>query len=171
MRKRRWILAVVAVLALPAGMMFSQQKAQPPKAPPGVPENELVDYMISEMLAAWQIGDTNLLHTYYADDVSVVSGAYEPPLIGWAKFLQAYQQQRARIQSVQVTRRNTYTVVRGNLAWCAYQWEFGGVVEGNNVFFRGHTTLVMEKRGGKWAIVHNHTSVVPETPPAAPPKQ
>ena len=35
--------------------------------------------MISEMLGAWQVGDVDKLHKDYADDVTVVNGAYAPP--------------------------------------------------------------------------------------------
>ncbi|MBI3663876.1 MAG: nuclear transport factor 2 family protein [Acidobacteria bacterium] len=187
----RELMAVAVMIMLAAGMTAGIVEAQekpkkPPKEknapkmkaepaeqpqqvlPPGN-DNELIDYRIAEMLAGWQIGDTNLLHSAYADDVSVVSGAYEPPILGWANFLATYQKLRARISTVQVDRRNTYTVVRGTLAWSSYQWEFSGVMDGSAAHWKGQTTLVLEKRAGKWMIVHNHTSVVPEAPAAAAP--
>ena len=122
------------------------------------------------MLAAWQLGDTNLLHSVYADDVSVVSGVFEAPILGWPNFLATYQKLRARVSSVQKDRYNTYTVVRGTLAWSSFQWEFNGQVDGRAARWRGQTTLVLEKRAGKWMIVHDHTSVVADIspPPAAP---
>ncbi len=152
----------------------SKMKAEPVEqagvAPQGN-DNEVIDYRIAEMLAAWQIGDVNLLHSVYADDVSVVSGAYEAPIIGWANFLATYQKLRARITAAQKERRNTYTVVRGNLAWSSFQWEFHGEVDGAPANWRGQTTLVFEKRAGKWMIVHDHTSVTADgTTPAAAPK-
>lgn len=142
----------------------SQKKAEPAGAgaetlPPGA-DNDVIDYRIAEMLAGWQMGDTSIMHGVYADDVSVVSGAYEPPIIGWTNFLATYQKLRARITSAQKERKNTYTVVRGNLAWSSYQWEFHGEVDGAPAAWRGQTTLVLEKRAGKWMIVHDHTSVV-----------
>lgn len=186
-------LAMMLAAGMTMGMAAAQDKPQKPpkekKAPKmkaeqlaaeaaqqaAVPgnDNELIDYRIAEMLAGWQLGDTTLLHSVYADDVSVVSGAYEPPIMGWANFLATYQKLRARISSAQKDRRNTYTVVRGTLAWSSFQWEFNGAVDGNAAHWRGQTTLVLEKRDGKWMIVHDHTSVVadasaPATPPAGP---
>jgi ketosteroid isomerase-like protein len=154
-----------------APKMKAEQVESPAQA--GMPQandNNLIDYRIAEMLAAWQLGDINLLHSVYADDVSVVSGVFEAPILGWPNFLATYQKLRARVSSVQKDRYNTYTVVRGALAWSSFQWEFNGQVDGNAARWRGQTTLVLEKRAGKWMIVHDHTSVVADMspPPAAP---
>jgi ketosteroid isomerase-like protein len=125
------------------------------------------------MLAGWQIGDVELMHKMYAENVVVVSGMFEPPIVGWAAYSQAYKRQRDRIQSPRLERFNTLTTVRGNVAWVAYQWAFTAVEGTQQIAARGHTSLVLEKQGGKWLIVHNHTSVVPEqlTPPAQTPAQ
>jgi ketosteroid isomerase-like protein len=133
-----------------------------------LPDSQGIELMISQMLAAWQIGDEQLLHTFYADDVLVVSGAWEPPLQGWPSYLRAYQSQRARTQGVRLERTNTYTKVLGTTAWCTYQWEFTGQVDGAPANAVGQTTLVLEKRGVKWLIVVNHTSVAPTPQRAVP---
>ena len=125
-------------------------------------ENQ-IDYMISEMLGAWQIGDIEKLHKDYADDVTVVNGAYAPPIVGWANYLAIYQQQRTRIQQVRMDRSNTLIKVAGNVAWACYQWDFAAVTDGAPTTAQGQTTLVMEKRNNHWIIVHNHTSMVPPT--------
>ncbi len=185
MRKiSRVALVVAAGIALGmAGNAMAQDKPQKPskekkmKAEQVDPalgvvqgnDNEVIDYRIAEMLAAWQIGDTNQLHGVYADDVSVVSGAFEPPILGWPNFLATYQKLRARISAAQKERRNTYTVVRGTLAWSSFQWEFTGEVDGQAARWRGQTTLVLEKRAGKWMIVHDHTSVVADAAAAPAP--
>jgi ketosteroid isomerase-like protein len=192
MKKSWWAVALAIVLAvgMMSGTAVAQDKPQkPPKekkepkmkaepvaspaqgAAPQGNDNELIDYRIAEMLAAWQLGDTALLHSVYADDVSIVSGAYEPPIFGWTNFLATYQKLRTRISSAQKERLNTYTVVRGTLAWSCFQWEFNGQVDGNASHWRGQTSLVLEKRAGTWMIVHDHTSVVSDaTAPAAAPK-
>lgn len=139
---------------------------------PRPPDEQVLDTQISEMLAGWQIGDVGLLRRHVADDVMVVSGAYEPPLIGWNQYVAAYEAQRKRLQSVRLERRNTFIKVKGDFAWAAYQWEFSATLEGQPTAAQGHSTLLFEKRGGRWAIVHNHTSAValagvplPQPPP------
>ena len=192
MRKSWWGMALAVALAagMLSGAAVAQEKQQkPPKekkepakkpapaeasegiAPQGN-DNDLIDYRISEMLAGWQLGDTELMHSVYADDVSVVSGAYEPPIMGWSNFLATYQKLRARVVTAHKERFNTYTVVRGTLAWSSFQWEFNGDVDGQSARWRGQTTLVLEKRAGKWMIVHDHTSVVQDatTPKPEAPK-
>jgi len=138
-------------------------------------DEQQIDYMISDMLGAWQLGDVEKLHADYGDDVSVVSGIWTPPIIGWKSYLAVYQQQRARMQQVRLDRSNTYIKVNGSFGWACYQWDFSAVVDGQPSAAQGQTTLVVEKRNNRWVIVHNHTSLVTpqqaapaNTQPAAP---
>ncbi|MGA2482154.1 MAG: nuclear transport factor 2 family protein [Candidatus Acidiferrales bacterium] len=169
-------LAVLVSLASPAAAQKNKGKNK--NAPPAsgssqpvitLPDEQAIDYLISEMLGAWQIGDVDRLHKAYGDDVIAVSGTWDPPLIGWQDFLRAYQQQRARMQRVRMDRLNTYIKVDGNIAWANYQWDFTGTVDGEPMDARGHTSLVLEKREGRWLIVHNHTSLVSQSRPVVPP--
>src|SRR5579862_7711868 len=77
-----------------------KKKNTPPPAdtPPAAQgsDQQQVDYVISEMLAAWQIQDIERMHKDYADDVIIVNGQWAPPIIGWNNFLTIYQQQRGR---------------------------------------------------------------------------
>jgi ketosteroid isomerase-like protein len=168
-----WNFGTFALLAvaflLVAAAPASAQKNKKDKNPPAqqnpltpVPENHVIDVAISEMLAAWQLGDGEKMHKYYADDVLVVSGTWEAPIFSWANYLPAYKSQRARMGPISFDRTNTAIKVKENSAWATYQWEFGGVVDGNKISARGNTTLVFEKRDGNWLIVLNHTSVTPE---------
>lgn len=136
-------------------------------------DEQQIEYLISEMLGAWQIGDTEKMHKDYADDVIVVNGSWAPPVFTWANYLAVYQQQRARMQQVRMDRYNTFTKVAGNFAWACYQWDFSAVLDGQPSAARGHTTLILEKRADRWLIVHNHTSLAqtaPQTPAANTPQ-
>ncbi|MHB8501016.1 MAG: YybH family protein [Candidatus Acidiferrales bacterium] len=168
------LLATALFLACGSPVAASQKDKKKKNAPvettPFIPmgDEQQIDYMISEMLGAWQIGDIEKLHKDYADDVIVVNGIWAPPVIGWKSYLAAYQQQHARMQQERMDRTNTYIRFSGNFAWACYQWEFSAVVDGQPAAARGQTTLVMEKRDNRWVIVHNHTSVVPTAEPIAP---
>jgi len=131
-------------------------------------DEQQIDYMISEMLAAWQLGDIEKLHKDYADDVSVVNGIWAPPVFTWTNYLAVYQQQHNRMQQVRMDRTNTYIKLNGNFAWACYQWDFSAVVDGQPSTARGQTTLILEKRIDHWAIVHNHTSLAPTAQPITP---
>lgn len=132
-------------------------------------DEQQIDYLLSDLLGAWQIGDVEKLHQDYADDVSMVNASWAPPIIGWTNYLAIYQQQRAHVQRVRMDRTNTYIKVRGTVAWACYQWDFEGVVDGNPSRSQGQTTVVLEKRNNRWVIVHNHTSLAQGVPQAAPP--
>ena len=131
-------------------------------------DEQQIDYMLSEMLGAWQVGDVEKLHAKYADDVSMVNGSWAPPVIGWANYLAIYQQQRAHMQQVRLDRSNTYIKVNGNTGWACYQWDFSALVDGQPVQSQGQTTVVVEKRNNHWIIVHNHTSLPPGSQQPAP---
>jgi ketosteroid isomerase-like protein len=189
--RRRRVLALMVLCgfaflagAMPASAQKDNNKkkkkddsSQAPIAPPAASDEEQINTLISEMLGAWQVGDIDRLHKTYADDVSVVNGAWAPPVTGWVNFLPEYQKQRARMRQVRLDRENTLVRVNGNFAWACYQWDFSGVVDGQQMDARGQASLVLERRVGRWLIVHNHTSVLQQAtqpvqaqapPPAKP---
>jgi ketosteroid isomerase-like protein len=172
--------ALLGCLPLLAGAPATQQKqkqkdkkqdpdARSVSSPIPPPDGQAVDLVVSQMLGAWQVGDVDMMHKAYADDVTVVSGSWEPPVLGWANYVRAYQAQRTRTQGDRLERSNTYTKVDGDTAWCTYQWRYSGQVDGTPATAVGHTTLVLEKRNGNWVIVLNHTSVVPVSTPGPEP--
>lgn len=131
-------------------------------------DEQAIDYLISEMIGAWELGDIDKLHRDYADDVSIVNGIWAPPVFTWTNYLAVYQQQHNRMQQVRMERSNTYIKLNGNFAWACYQWDFSAVVDGQPSAARGQTTLIMEKRTDRWVIVHNHTSLAQTAPSVAP---
>lgn len=166
--------AFLSALALPAAAQKNKKnKKDADKSSDGQPiipmsDEQQIDYLISGMLGAWQLGDVERLHQYYADDVMIVSGTWAPPVVGWSNYAVLYQQQRARVQRVRMDRANTYVKVEGNFGWACYQWDFGGTVDGQAMSSQGQTTLVVEKRNNRWLITHNHTSVAQAPMPVTP---
>jgi len=166
-----WLVVGLLLLLFSGAVALGQRKESKEKKKEllaGLPEEQVINADLSEMLAAWQIGNVELLHKHYADDVTVVSGAWEPPLMGWTNYVKAYQGQQQRMQGGNLDRVNTYVNVKGNIAWAAYQWQFSALVDGKPTSARGHTSLILEKRNGRWLIVHNHTSIVPEVREVTP---
>ena len=127
-------------------------------------DEQQIDYTLSEMMGAMQVGDIDKLHSTYADDVSVVSANWAPPVMGWANYLAIYQQQRTHMQKVRLDRTNTFIKVKGEVAWACYQWSFIATIDGQPMQSQGQTTVVMEKRNGHWVIVHNHSSLAQPAP-------
>ena len=166
-------LLLLANLSLAAAQKDKKKKkdqAQPSASskPVMLGDEQQIDYLLSEMLGAWQIGDVEKLHATYADDVSMVSGGWTPPVIGWANYAPVFQQSRARMQRVRMDRSNSYIRVNGNTGWACYQWDFSADVDGQSVQSRGQTTVIVVKRNDHWLIVHNHTSLSPGGAPSSP---
>jgi ketosteroid isomerase-like protein len=173
--RSRKVLLLGALLFLVAVSPAAAQKKKKNAPPPAdntsvvpLPDEQQVDFVISEMLGAWQLNDTERMHKDYAEDVVVVQGVYAQPVIGWPNYLALYQASRQRMNRVRLDRANTYIKVDGNVAWACYQWDFAAVVDEQTSTAQGQTTLVLQKRGGKWLIVLNHTSLVAPTPASTP---
>ena len=65
------------------------------------------------MLGAFQLGDIETMHKYYADNATFVSGSYAPPVVGWQNYVPIYQSGMAGFQGIQLIRRNTYIFNHG----------------------------------------------------------
>jgi uncharacterized protein (TIGR02246 family) len=171
------VFSVVLLLAgaAPAGAQQKEKKKRKDasaadSANPIIPlsDEQQIEYMISEVLGAWQIGDSERMHKSYSEDVTVVRADWQPPILGWTNYETLYKQQRAQMQQVRMDRTNTYVKVNGNTAWACFQWDFTAVVGGNSSAARGQTTYVMVKKENRWLIAHDHTSVVQSAQPQAP---
>ena len=172
----RCLIAAVLMLSF-AGTFFADQKNQKKKKDqasnaadasasiltPAI--STQIDQVIGEMLGAFQLGDIEMMHKYYADNATFVSGSYAPPVVGWQNYVPIYQAGMTGFQGIQLIRRNTYIYNTEDVAWAMYQWEFLSTYNGKPFSAEGQTTLIFDKVGDKWLIVHNHTSQV--TPPAA----
>jgi len=157
-----------------AAQKEKKKKTDPPsssdssKSVVSLTDEQQIDYTLSDVLGAWQIGDIEKLHNDYGDDVAIVNGSWAPPILGWTNYLAVYQRQRARMQQVRMDRTNTYIKVSGTVGWACYQWDFAAVVDGQQTESQGQTTVVLEKRNNRWVIVLNHTSLASKVPQAAP---
>jgi ketosteroid isomerase-like protein len=180
----RWLAAVLAAILILAvspngsagpqknkNVKVKESSQADPNAPPmpAGSDADQIERAIGEMLAGFQLGDAEMMHKHYSDSVTFVSGAYEPPIVGWQNYVPLYERQRAAFQGMQLIRRNTFVFPHGDVAWAMYQWEFDSMLNGRPYSLQGQTTLVFNKIGGNWLIVHNHTSeVVPASTPAQP---
>ena len=182
----RWLaLGVAFVLFSSSALGQKKEKNKNPEANTPMPDIPLppadqIDHDIGEMLGAFQVGNVEAMHKYYAENATFSRDAFEPPVAGWQNYAALYQQQRAAFQGFQLIRRNTSIFVHGDAAWATYLWEFVGTYQDKPYSTRGQTTLVFVKSGNDWLIVHNHTSPIcgqtaeqpaPQTQPqnAAPP--
>jgi uncharacterized protein (TIGR02246 family) len=178
-RQKRAVVAVLVAAAMLCGSNFAYGQNQKNKnnkkkdadasfsTAPILPDAQAIDLLVTQMLGAWQAGDAEAMRKFYSDDTTVISGAWESPLFGWANYARAYQGQFARTSGARLERTNSYSKVIGDMGLVTYQWQFIGDVDGKRAQAFGHTTLVLQKRAGNWVIILNHTSVVPTDEPSS----
>jgi ketosteroid isomerase-like protein len=155
--------AVILLVCSGAGAQKSKKNQpatdQPMPSMPMTPNDE-IEHDIGEMLAAQQLGNMELMHKYYSDSATFVSSDYGPPILGWKTWAAGYERQKASFQQMQIIRRNTFIYTHADVAWATYQWDFAAVLAtGKGYDARGQTTLIFNKVGADWVIVHNHTAV------------
>ena len=163
-----YLIAAALMLSSAVSSPADQKNQKNKKAPapdaataalaPSIPTQ--IDQAIGEMLGAFQLGDVETMHKYYADNATFVSGSYAPPVVGWQNYVPVYLAGMAGFQGIQLIRRNTYVYNTDDVAWAMYQWEFLSTYNGKPFSAEGQTTLIFDKVGDKWLIVHNHTSQV-----------
>ena len=149
----RKVAILIAMFMLASGAAWAQKKPKNkaadqspmPKVP--MPVSDEIDKDISEMLAAFQLGKVDMMHKYYSDNAVFVSGAYAPPIVGWANYVEDYQRSLAAFQGMQLIRRNTDVFVHGDIAWASYQWEFLSSYQGKPYSAHGQTTLILQSGG------------------------
>lgn len=161
----RWLAMAIVILLASFGAQAQKKKKKQPNVDTPMPVLELpvseqIDHDIGEMLGAFQVGDLEAMHKYYADNATFVSSTYQPPVAGWQNYAADYQRERAAFPGMQLIRKNTSIFHSGDVAWACYQWEFDSTYNGKPYTARGQTTLVFVKQGGNWLIVHNHTSEI-----------
>ncbi len=156
MRKKRVASIGIAILVL----------AVVGWAAPKQSEEEKIEEVVAAVLDAYRTANYQVMARYYAPEVTMVSGLHQPLITGWENVRQAYLAQEARLKHVEFVRHDTLIRYKEKFAWVYYRWTFVGQVGQENVTTLGHTTLVLEKHGRHWLIVHNHTSAV--APPAPP---
>src|SRR5277367_1927150 len=163
----RALVAVAVILLVCSGAWAQKNKKdktastsdQPMPSMPMSP-NEEIEHNIGEMLAAQQLGNMELMHKYYSDSATFVSSDYGPPIMGWNTWAAGYERQKAAFQQMQIIRRNTFIYTHADVAWATFQWDFSAMLAtGKGYDARGQTTLVFNKVGNDWLIVHNHTAV------------
>ena len=110
-----WLTAGILMLCVSSGAGEQQKKKgdagesanqQPPLFAGSV--SDQIDHDIGEMLGAFQVGEVEAMHKYYADNATFVSGgSFEPPVVGWKNYVALYERQKAAFQGMQLIRRNT----------------------------------------------------------------
>lgn len=124
--------------------------------------------LMRKELDAWETLDPEKAAPFYAQEADHAFFDIAPlKYTGWVEYAEGVKKFVADIASLKFTLNDdARTHVRGNLAWATATLRFDMLTKGGaKVPLDARWTLVWEKRGKDWLVVHEHTSV--PLPPAA----
>jgi ketosteroid isomerase-like protein len=165
-KTRILILLIALVLASGLAPATAQTDTQ------GAQVTEDLKALMLKTMEAWATLDpANAAQFYDTEAKHVFYDAAPLKYIGWNEYAEGSRKFFATLKSLKITPENDIqTHRRGNMAWGTATWQFEIVPkEGKTLNPKGRYTVVWEKRGDKWLIVHEHASV-PWEMPAAPAK-
>jgi uncharacterized protein (TIGR02246 family) len=111
--------------------------------------------------AAWERRDPAFIDAFYAHDTSGVFFFERRQLKGWPRVDTLYRNMFASAARGRV--RSSYDILdvgaRGTLGWLAATFRLEVIeANGDTTVDEGRQSLVLERRAGRWVVVHRHTS-------------
>ena len=91
-------------------------------------------------------------------DVMIYGTGADEKRIGWSAIEEQVKRDWSQAESTSISFDWTSISAAGDVAWVATDVTFNMSVGGQSMQFQGRGTLVAEKRGDDWQIVHSHFS-------------
>ena len=163
--KSRTVLAVAFVLLI-IGISGSPAGAQ-------VNDEEGVRRALLDNATGFERNDLAALNKVWAQDESVTVFESGYANYGWADYRDNHlKPEMAEMKNVKYTLIDIKPHITGSTAWATFKYAISADVKERHVEGVGLGTAVLEKRDGRWQIVHWHTSSSRRAPVGqAPPKQ
>ncbi len=146
------ILCSIAWCALLGGVVVSKTQAQ-------TSDREAVIAVVEAVASFSQAKNLEAMDTLFAPEqgIHIIEGAGVNH--GWADYrdnhlgpeLESFENFEYRFYAVEPT-------VRGDVAWSSFRYDLAVDTERGHIDREGRGTAVLEKREGRWLIVHLHTS-------------
>ena len=115
---------------------------------------------VIEAVAAYsQAKNFNAMDTLYAPGggVHIIEGVGVNH--GWEDFRDNHlKPEFAEFQNIAYRYYAIEPVIRGDVAWASFRYDFAVDAPSGHVESEGRGTAMLEKREGRWVIVHQHTS-------------
>ncbi len=146
------ILCSIAWCALLGGVAVSKAQAQ-------TSDRDAVIAVVEAVAAFSQAKNLSAMDTLFSSDqgIHIIEGAGVNH--GWVDYrdnhlgreLESFENFEYRFYSVEPQ-------VRGDVAWSSFRYDLAVDTERGHMDREGRGTAVLEKRDGRWLIVHLHTS-------------
>jgi uncharacterized protein (TIGR02246 family) len=169
--KLRTIVASITVGVLLFAWPAQARQREKKEASPKLAALPAYDFraLIERLYDAWSDLDPAKAAPFYAKEANHVFFDVAPlKYTGWVQYAEGVPKAFAAYSSGKFTLGKDLRVHRhGNLAWATATWR-GELLkkDGSKENAEGRYTVVLEKRGDDWLIVHEHMSVPAPLPPA-----
>jgi ketosteroid isomerase-like protein len=157
---RTWLGGLIVAASIAGASPLHAQRAPNP-------ERAAVSRIIESVAELIQAGNLAGVDTLYSPrGVHIIVGNRVSH--GWTEFRDSIL--KPEIENLHDLRYRYYGVeaqVRESVAWASFRYDMSGHAASGPVATEGRGTAVLEKRDGKWLIVHMHTAGQPKVAGAA----
>ncbi len=153
------IALVTACLTLAARGPEAPQSAQ--SADADARSEDEIRARFQEFNAAWERRDPTFIDGYFARDPDLLLFFERRQLSGWPRVETLYRNMFANASggAVRSTASNVRVGARGDMGWLAANFHLEVTnPAGERAVDQGRQSIVYERRGGRWVVVHRHTS-------------
>lgn len=126
---------------------------------------------LTQNAAAFERGDMAALNRLWANDEAVTVFESGHANYGWADYRDNHlKPEMAEMKNTKYSLSDIKARIAGNTAWATFKYTISADLKDRRVEASGLGTAVLEKRDGRWQIVHWHTSSSRRAPaPASKP--
>ena len=161
---RKIVACAALALVVGAGVLYRTTLAAHDPA-------EHVVEALKQSAAGFERGDMALLNKVWANDESVTVFESGHANYGWADYRDNHlAPEMKEMKNTKYTLSDIKVKMAGTTAWTTFKYAISADVGARHVDGGGLGTAVLEKREGRWQIVHWHSSAPRRAPvPAASP--
>lgn len=153
--QKRVLTTLVCILALSLST-FAASKSKKKTAPAGAPDKAY----LQKLMAGWSSGNVASLAQYYDQGEYNFFDITPLKYNNWAEYEKGATELLKAYKTLKLTVNDDAQIhTDGNLTWAtATVKEDALTTAGKHELATLRWTLIFEKQGGKWLIVHEHTS-------------
>lgn len=153
------------VIALVAAFEFQFSSTAAPHG-----EEEHVREALMQSAAGFEKGDMAVLNKVWANDESVTVFESGHANYGWADYRDHHlMPEMKEMKNTKYTLSDIKVKLAGTTAWATFKYTISADEGARHVDGSGLGTAVLEKRDGRWQIVHWHSSAPRRAPTSAAP--
>lgn len=122
-------------------------------------EEAAVREVLTQNAAAFERGDMNTLNKLWANDEAVTVFESGHANYGWTDYRDNHlKPEMTEMKDVKYAISDIKPRVSGKTAWATFKYTISANLKERRVEASGLGTAILEKRDGRWQIVHWHTS-------------